>query len=314
MDFSGKPWNARADEIPPEIYTPYGMVGPEERRCFYWLARYGLTGQGCVVDAGCFLGASTLCFASGAAAAGHRRFQGGPIIHAYDYFKAYDAYIAEAIRKNVAPMQKGQSYLNLFKSFTEKYAAMIETHAENIFDHRWSGAPVELLFIDVAKRTRINSHLAREFFPHLVPGISLVIHQDYFHCWHPYIHVGMEYLSDAFEVVDEHVRHQSRVWRLTAPIPQEKIARLKAYDFSKEERLALLDRLVASSSDHSRPMMETVRLWQRCLDGDYDIAAREIAEFRQAYAMDERSFQLWARQIREMEARLKDMAGGDGPG
>jgi len=314
MDFTGKPWNARADEIPPEIYTPYGMVGPEERRCFYWLARYGLTGQGCVVDAGCFLGASTLCFASGAAAAGHRRFQGGPIIHAYDYFTAYDAYIAEAIRKNVAPIQKGQPYLGLFKSHTEKYAAMIEVHAGNIFDARWSGAPVELLFIDVAKRTRINSHLSREFLPCLVPGNSLLIHQDYFHCWHPYIHVAMEYVSDAFEVVDEHVRHQSRVWRLTAPIPQEKIARLEAYDFSKEERLALLDRLVANSSAHSRPVMETVRLWQRCLDGDYDIAAREIAEFKEAYGVDERSFQLWARQVREVEARLKEMAGGDAPG
>ncbi|HEX4861467.1 MAG TPA: hypothetical protein VFV07_09535, partial [Rhizomicrobium sp.] len=207
---------------------------------------------------------------------------------------------------NVAPIQKGQSYLNLFKSYTEKYAAMIETHAENIFDHRWGGAPVELLFIDVAKRPRINSHLAREFFPHLVPGISLVIHQDYFHCWHPYIHVGMEYLSDAFEVVDEHVRHQSRVWRLTAPIPQEKIARLEAYDFTKEERLALLDRLIASSSAHSRPMMETVRLWQHCLDNDNDIAAREIARMKEAYAIDERSLQLWAKQVPMIEAILKE--------
>ncbi len=313
MDFSGKPWNARADEIPPEIYTPYGMVGPEERRCFYWLARYGLTGQGCVVDAGCFLGASTLCFASGAAAAGHRSFRGGPIVHAFDYFKAFDQYIADAIRKNVRRVEKGGPYLYIFKEYTEKYAAMIEAHPGNFFKQHWSGAPIELLFIDVAKRERLNAHLAREFFPHLTPG-AFVIHQDYFHCWHPYIHISMEYLADAFEVVDEHVMHQSRVWRMIAPIPEEKIARIQAYDFSKEERLALLDRMIANSSSRSRPMMQAVRLWQVCLDGDQDTARREIARLKTEYPLGEHNFQLWARQIRDIEARLGGMASGDGDG
>jgi hypothetical protein len=313
-DFSGKPWNARAGEIPPEIFAPFGMVGPEERRCFYWLARHALTGQGFIVDAGCFLGASTLCFASGAAAAGHRRFQDRPIVHAYDYFKAFDDYVADAIRKNVRPIGKGDGYLYIFKDHTYKYADMIEAHPGNIFDQHWDGAPIELLFIDVAKRERLNAHLAREFFPSLVPGISIVIHQDYIHAWHPYIHVSMEYLSESFEVVDEMVPHQSRVWRLTAPIPGEKLARIQAYDFSRQEREALLDRLVANSSPRCRPMMEAVRLWQICLDGDTDRAWRELARLNAAYALDGRALHLWTRQMREIELRLNQMAGTDAAG
>jgi len=305
MDFSQKPWNARAEEIPPEIFTPYGMIGPEERRCYYWLAMHGLSGAGCVVDAGSFLGASTFCFAAGAAAGGHTSFRGGPIVHAFDHFKAYDDYVAEAIRQHVRPIEKGEPYLDIFKTATVKYRPLIEAHPGNIFEQRWSGDPIELLFIDIAKRARLNAHVAGEFFPHLVPGRSIVIHQDYFHCWHPYIHVGMEFLSDWFELVDELVPFQSRVWRLVKPLPPEKIARLRDDDFGKEERIALLDRLVERSSEKCRPMMEAVKVWQHCLDEDYAAAKAGIARLRRDYGTVGRH-DLWAVQISDIEQRCKD--------
>ena len=31
-----KPWNSEVDNIPNRIYEPKGMIGPEERRCYYW--------------------------------------------------------------------------------------------------------------------------------------------------------------------------------------------------------------------------------------------------------------------------------------
>src|SRR6202012_5380603 len=117
---------------------------------------------------------------------------------------------------------------------------MIASHAGNFLDQKWSGDPIEILFIDVAKTAALNAHAIGEFFPNLVPETSIVVHQDYFHCWHPHIHVSMEFLSDEFELLDEHVEFQSRVWRLVKPIPPEKIARLKADDLNLDERLALL--------------------------------------------------------------------------
>jgi hypothetical protein len=132
-----------------------------------------------------------------------------------------------------------------------------------------------------------------------------VIHQDYFHCWHPYIHVGMEYLADQFELIDEFVPFQSRVWRLLEPLPPEKIARLRDDDFSKEERIALLERLAARSSRTCRPMMEAVKVWQRCLDGDYAAARADIARIRRDYGAAGRH-DLWAVQISDIEQRCKD--------
>lgn len=311
LGLSDKPWNTV--DVPQEIFESFGMIGPEERRCFWWLARNCATGEGTIVDAGAFVGASTLCFASGAAAAGLTDFQGGKLIHAYDYFAAIDAYVAEAIAKKFRPIERGESYLDVFELQTAKYAALIEAHPGDFMQQRWSGAPVDILFIDVAKRAWLNSHAIAEFFPSLVPGRSIVVHQDYYHCWHPYIHIGMEFFGDAFELVDELVPFQSRVWRLVERLPPEKIARMTAYDLGPDERLALLDRLIARSSPVSRPMMEVVRLWQICLDKDYDRVAEELARMRREHGLEGRH-ELWCRQALMVEKyRAEHLAGAKAP-
>lgn len=305
--FSRKPWNT--DVVPEEVLGPIGMIGPEERRCFYWLARNCLTGQGNIVDAGSFVGASTFCFAAGAAEAGLREFRGGPILHAYDYFSAVDSYVVDRIRKDFRPIEKGESYLDVFETQMGKYLPLAEAHPGDFLAQRWNGNPIELLFIDIAKTASLNSHVIGEFFPHLVPGKSIVVHQDYFHCWHPYIHIGMEYFSDEFELVDEHVEFQSRVWRLAKPLPPEKFARMKVYNFSAAERMALLGRLVEKSSDHSRPMLEVVRLWQLCIDKDHAAVKIDIERLRHRYGFDGRP-ELWAKQAGMVERYYEERIAG----
>jgi hypothetical protein len=301
---AAKPWNAEAPSMPQSIMAAQGMIGAEERQCFYWLAKHCLSGEGTIVDAGAFIGSSTLCFAAGAADGGRRSFRDGPLVHAYDYFKAVDAYVAETIRKKFRPIAEGESYLDVFEAQTAEYRDMIVAHPGDFLEQKWGGDPIELLFIDIAKSAKLNAHAIGEFFPSLIPGRSVVIHQDYFHCWHPSIHVGMEYLADSFELVDEHVLYQSRVWRLVKPIPPEKIARLEADDLDAAERLALLDRLVERSSPASKPMIEAVRMWQRCIDKNYEGAKADMARMRAEYGVDGRP-ELWFKQAVEIEKYYK---------
>jgi hypothetical protein len=296
-----KPWED--GKAPNELYVPKGMVGPEERRCYYWLAKNWLSGRGHIVDAGAFLGSSTYCFANGAAAGGRREYGGEPLIHAFDYFKVVDQYVGESITRDFRPIADGESYLDIFEGQTADYRDMIKTYAGNFLDHRWSGRPIEILFIDIAKTAELNAHAIGEFFGSLVPGQSALIHQDYFHCWHPYIHASMEYFDDEFELVDEHVPHQSRVWRLKKAIPKEKIARLAQNSLTKEERLALFDRLVAKSSDFSRPMIELAKIWQIYQDRDRERAREEILKFQDRYKIDDRNV-LWAVQARQVRAHI----------
>lgn len=297
-----KPWNSDTSLKPlfKQIYQPKGMIGPEERRCYFWLGKNLPTGNGCIVDAGSFVGASTLCFAAGAAAAGQREFNGRKIIHSYDYFQVVDQYVGEAITRDFRPIKQGESYLDIFEKQTAAYNDLIEAHPGNFLSHRWHGDPVVLLFIDIAKTAELNAHAIGEFFPSLIPGHSVLVHQDYFHCWHPYIHISMQFLNDEFELLDEHVAHQSCVWRLTKPIPEEKIDRLRKYDLTKEERLQCLDQLLGTSSLFMRPMIQVVRIWQQCLDKDWDAAAHDMAEFRRNFNL-EREKALWAKQAITVE-------------
>jgi hypothetical protein len=62
-----------------------------------------------------------------------------------------------------------------------------------------------------------------------------------------------------------------------------------------------LDRLVVKSSAFSRPMTEIVRLWQRCLDGDYERARSEFRRLDEIYGFARRH-QLWAQQALEVHA------------
>lgn len=281
------------------------MIGPEERRCLHWLAKRRLSGRGCVVDAGSFLGASTLCLAAGAAAGGRRDFRGGPLVHAFDYFEVVEGYVGASITRDVRPIAVGDSYLDIFLAQTRAYADLIRAYPGDFLAHRWDGAPIEILFIDIAKTADLGAHAMGQFLPSLVPGRAMLIHQDYFHCWHPHIHIGMEFLDDEFVLVDEHVSYQSRVWQLAKPIPAEKIARLAAYDLTSAERLTLLDRLIAKSSPLSRPMIEVVRLWQLCLDADLDMARAEANTLRRRYDVAG-SNTIWARQIPEIEAFITE--------
>jgi hypothetical protein len=98
QEVSKKPWNLQDANIPANVYYPKGMIGPEERRAYFWLAQRWLTGRGCIVDAGSFVGASTFCLAAGAYAGGCKEFDAAPIVRSYDFFAVIDAYVGEAIQ------------------------------------------------------------------------------------------------------------------------------------------------------------------------------------------------------------------------
>lgn len=296
----GKPWNS--EPIPEGILDPIGMIGLEERRALHWIAREW-TGQGSIVDAGSYLGASAFCLAAGVAAS--KRRPRGPVVFAYDRFCADDDYVAKAITSASRPTAPGDSYLDLFLAQTSRHSELIQANPGDFLEARWQGDEIDVLFIDIAKTPQLNAHAVGEFFPSLVPGRSLLVQQDWYHCWHPYIHVTMEYLAEEFELVDELIEHQSRLWALRKPIPTEKITRLARGDLGREERRGLLGRLVDQASPHFRPMAEAIRAWQYFLDGDLDEARGAIAALRQRFSL-ETTTGLWARQAIEIEERIAE--------
>ena len=271
----GKPWNST--EVPDEVLKAHGMLGEEERRCLFHLAKEHYSGRGEVVDAGAFIGASASSLAAGMAASG--RVEGsGKHLFSYDYFAAIDEYVADFISESVRPIERGESYLDVFEGQTAPWSDLIEAIPGDFCEAEWIGSPIELLFIDIAKTRKLHSHVVRSFFGHLIPGHSVVIHQDYQHAWHPYIHISMEFLGDHFELIDPLVEHQSRVWIYKEEIPEDRLARVVDYDFTVEERAELLEDLVARESGPSRDMLRVVQYWSAWTGKDLERAERYRAE------------------------------------
>ena len=275
------------------------MLASEERRALYWIAKHAFSGAGAIIDAGAFLGASAVSLAAGADRSGKARLD-GPTIYSYDYFAAIDEYVVEFIARDIRPIVSGESYLDIFQQQTKNYSALIEARAGDFLEQRWDDRPVEILFVDIAKTRDLNSHVVELFFPRLLPGKSTVIQQDFYHIWHPYIHITMEYLADYFDIEDTYVEAQSRVYRYVQQIPEAALRRVIDYDFQPEERRFLLRQAAARSQTPVKEMLQAMLVYQCALDGDDAAFDRELAAIERLHPDFRTRPELWATQLMEI--------------
>lgn len=207
-----------------------GMLGLEERKLLYHVARDLYSGAGAVVELGAFCGASTCCLAAGLA---DNPRAAGRHIDSFDSFLASETYLVDFLRdqfgERIAP---GQSFEAIFRRVTTEYADRIEVHAGDLLEQTWPGdQPIELLFVDIAKTLALSGKVLTEFFPRLIPGKSLVVHQDFYHPTAFYLPVVMDFLMDYFTLI-ETGRNWSAAFRLERAIPREQLEIAGRYQFS----------------------------------------------------------------------------------
>jgi hypothetical protein len=236
------------------------MIGHEERRMLYWLSNCYYQGEGWVVDAGAYAGASAFCLAAGMS---RSKVSGGPLsrVMSYDLFKALDEYVARAISNDFHKIAVGDSYLDVFKYQTALYAGVVDVFAGDFLEAPVPSAPIEILFVDVAKTPDLNRHVTTRYISRMIPGRSILVQQDYYHCWHPYMQVTMEALVDYFELIDPLVTNQSRVWKLAKPIPAAVLASASNTDMPLEEAVFYLDRAIARDEGDCKEMNKVAKLW-----------------------------------------------------
>lgn len=271
-----KPWKSDTSS-PANLSYPRGMLGAEERQCLYYLTSTHYSGSGRIIDAGAFLGASSFALAAGLAVSPYSKAEHARVV-SYDCFRAVDDYVISFVSKQFRTISSGESFLDIFEYQTALWRDYITAVPGDFLSTRWDGTPIEILFVDIAKSPTLNGHVISQFFPHLVPGRTVLIHQDYLHCWHPYIQVTMEFLDEYFLLVDPLVSFQSRVWLSRSEVPQEKLERAAAFEFSEAERATLLGRAIKRSTSASRWMLMVTRLYDAYLVNDLERCQEYIAE------------------------------------
>jgi hypothetical protein len=264
----------------------------------YWAAREDFTGQGQIIDAGAFLGASAYALARGIADRRDGKTPGPIWVHSYDYFYVVDDYVGAFIADQIRPVEPGASYLDLFQQQLGTLADRVRPYAGDMLTHEWNGSPIEILFIDIAKTKELNSHIIRQFFPRLIPGKSIVIQQDFYHAWHPYIHVTMQVLKKYFEIIDPYCPYQSRVYRSVGAIPPDELERVARYDYDPEQCYRLLAELATESEPPVQQMARLLRLYHMVLNRDWPRFATEWRTFERE--CDLASPELWATEAKRV--------------
>ncbi|HEY6186448.1 MAG TPA: class I SAM-dependent methyltransferase [Pyrinomonadaceae bacterium] len=234
-------WRERA--VPDSCADVPTMLVPDELRLLHYLADDYYTGEGAIVDAGCFLGGSTLALADGLRRNLRRRgCDAEKLIHSYDRFEIEAWTLGSYFPKSA---QAGESFRPLFDRNLAPYADLVEVHGGDIRSHPWTGGPIEILFIDVAKHWTVCDWVTWQFFPHLIPGKSVVIQQDYlYHHWVAWLHVTMEFYSDYFEYVCD-TGVNSVVFLNTKRIPEGVLRERTVESLTTAEKIELMDRAAA---------------------------------------------------------------------
>jgi hypothetical protein len=275
-----------AVELPDVVANYPTMLTEGERRLLHWLARDVWEGWGSIIDAGSFLGGSTISLATGL----HARPGGlpptapSPPIATYDLFLVEQYALDGGYFERWPQLRLDDDFQPAFAEMLGEHAGATAVHAGDITQERWDGGPIEILFLDVLKLIEINDAVLPTFMPSLVGGRSVLVQQDYVHGMLPWIHITMELLQDSLErIVDT---GGSRVYAVTRDIPAERLAELLPLDekIPAEQQRALLERVVAESGGDRRGTMTLALANLLAHQGQLDRAGALLQHVERHYA------------------------------
>jgi len=248
-------WRSRA--VPTSGANVPTMLIPDELRLLNYLTEEYYTGEGAIVDAGCFLGGSTLALADGLRRNLRRRRRAEEkLIHSYDRFEIEEWTLDEYFSGSA---QVEDSFRPAFDRNIAPYAKLVEVHAGDVRSSPWTGGPIEILFIDIAKHWTVCDWVTWQFFPWLIPGKSVVIQQDYLcHHWVAWLHITMEFYSDYFEYVCD-TGVNSVVFLNTKRIPEGVLREKTVESLTTAEKIELMDRAAGHFNGARADMLRSAK-------------------------------------------------------
>ncbi len=185
--------------------------------------------RGSIVDAGCFVGGTTMSLVQGLlqnpAFTDHADMHSG-LIRVYDLFEIDDDYILGHLQRNYPKRDfVGQpSFKEVFEENLIDHQHLLDIRPGDVMRSGYRDElPIEILGVDLCKALPVTDYVVRTFFPRLLDR-ALVIQQDFIHQYHPHIHLSMMLLDDCFELEHELRWGGSFSYQLKKPITPELIS------------------------------------------------------------------------------------------
>jgi hypothetical protein len=254
------------------------MLSKAERKLLYGLARDYAEGDAAIVDAGSFLGGSTVALLAGVR--DRSEPWSGPAVASYDLFRVEEFTLGKFFAGDPA-VKVGESFRPRFDSHVAPFDVPHVVQEGDITEIGWSGGPIDVLFLDVLKSWHINDAVLRDFFPSLVPGRSVIVHQDYGWGLHPWVPITVELMRDSVVLVDW-MEWGSHVFFLEGDVPRE-LMETGVGGLDVERRLELMDQAIARADGWVRGMLEAERAFLVIERDGADAATAELASVADRY-------------------------------
>ena len=273
--------------LSPKLRRLHGMITANEKAYLYWYARHIFSGKGDIVDLGCWLGSTTISLAMGLERNDH--VKANRLIHSYDEF-VWRAYMDSGAKGTSleGKYRPGDSFLDEFERRTYPWRSNVKACPGDLAKVGWPGAAIEFLLIDAMKSWDAATGVVRNFFPALVPGRSLVMHQDFAHWYTSWIHPIQYRLREYFEPLYDVPSSSSMVFRLIKPLPPDLLQSEWSPDlFSKEDVDSAFAYSLDIVSKEKRPNIVAAKVMYFVHIRQLDWAKQEIAHARgRGYSFD----------------------------
>ncbi|RCJ32572.1 glycosyltransferase [Nostoc punctiforme NIES-2108] len=215
-----------------------GMTSMEEQLFLENYAQNEYSGRGEIVELGCWFGSSTISLAMGLednSCVTNKNQR----IHAYDIFiwcslaNMPQSVIGSSLE---GKYKDGDSFLDEYLNRINPWSHLIHVHPGDLAEIGWQQGEIECLFIDAMKSWELTNSIIKNFFPYLIPEVSLVIHQDFAHYYTSWIHLMMYRLREYLVPIKHPFIYSSRAFRYVKPIPNELLHNSYSFDsFSETE-------------------------------------------------------------------------------
>lgn len=194
-NWGDRPWRAISAQVLAQPLAVPSMLSREESKLYHWL---GTVAEGCgaVIDLGAFAGGSAARLLSGLALGASTAR-----LYAYDRFTAGPRERAAFLYPAGVPETEDNDILPLATSYLSPWQDRVTLVRGDIAVLEWPKAPVEILAMDAGKSPILTDRVAEQFFANLIPGRSVVVHQDFLHKTQPWLVSQMLGLSGFFKPV-----------------------------------------------------------------------------------------------------------------
>ncbi len=214
VSFMRVPLSERTKRIP-------GMLTYEERRFLQNYCRYVYSGTGHIVDLGCWMGSSTLPLAI------ERSRRPDLIVNqqrifAYDLFrweKWMDACITNVSQAKYH-YSPGESFRSAFEG-NIKDVDNVVIREQDLATAQWRDGDIEFLFVDAMKTPQLALAIQKQFFPMILGGKGVVVHQDFVHYYTYWIHILTYRLRDFLILLYDVKDSASTAFRCRKRIPPD---------------------------------------------------------------------------------------------